>query len=64
MADDVVPARPAGGTPEAQGRAIGAEDIAVDLLDAEREQFTANLQHDNAAEGLRAFFEKCKPRFS
>ena len=33
-------------------------------LDAEREQFTANLQHDNAAEGLRAFFEKCKPRFS
>jgi enoyl-CoA hydratase/carnithine racemase len=33
-------------------------------LDAEREQFAANLQHDNAAEGLRAFFEKRKPRFS
>jgi enoyl-CoA hydratase/carnithine racemase len=33
-------------------------------LDAEREQFAANLQHDNAAEGLKAFFEKRKPRFS
>jgi enoyl-CoA hydratase/carnithine racemase len=33
-------------------------------LDAEREQFAANLQHDNAGEGLRAFFEKRKPRFS
>jgi enoyl-CoA hydratase/carnithine racemase len=33
-------------------------------LDAERDQFAANLQHDNAAEGLRAFFEKRKPRFS
>ena len=35
-----------------------------DHLDAEREQFAANLQHDNAAEGLRAFFEKRKPRFT
>ena len=35
-----------------------------DQLDAEREQFASNLQHDNAAEGLRAFFEKRKPRFS
>jgi enoyl-CoA hydratase/carnithine racemase len=33
-------------------------------LDAEREQFAINLQHDNAAEGLKAFFEKRKPRFS
>jgi enoyl-CoA hydratase/carnithine racemase len=33
-------------------------------LDVERDQFAANLQHDNAAEGLRAFFEKRKPRFS
>jgi len=33
-------------------------------LDAERDQFAANLQHANAAEGLRAFFEKRKPRFS
>jgi len=33
-------------------------------LDAEREQFVANLQHDNAAEGLRAFFEKRAPRFN
>lgn len=33
-------------------------------LDAERDQFAANLQHDNAAEGLRAFFEKRKPRFT
>jgi enoyl-CoA hydratase/carnithine racemase len=32
-------------------------------LDAEREQFVPNLQHDNAAEGLRAFFEKRPPRF-
>jgi len=32
-------------------------------LDAEREQFVPNLQHDNAAEGLRAFFEKRTPRF-
>jgi len=35
-----------------------------DQLDAEREQFASNLQHDNAGEGLRAFFEKRKPRFS
>jgi enoyl-CoA hydratase/carnithine racemase len=34
-----------------------------DQLDAEREQFVPNLQHDNAAEGLRAFFEKRAPRF-
>ncbi|HSW23202.1 MAG TPA: enoyl-CoA hydratase-related protein, partial [Burkholderiaceae bacterium] len=33
-------------------------------LAAEREQFVPNLQHDNAAEGLRAFFEKSAPRFS
>lgn len=33
-------------------------------LSAEREQFVPNLQHDNAAEGLRAFFEKRAPRFS
>jgi enoyl-CoA hydratase/carnithine racemase len=33
-------------------------------LDAEREQFVPNLRHDNAAEGLRAFFEKRAPRFS
>jgi enoyl-CoA hydratase/carnithine racemase len=32
-------------------------------LDAEREQFVPNLLHDNAAEGLRAFFEKRAPRF-
>jgi enoyl-CoA hydratase/carnithine racemase len=35
-----------------------------DQLEAEREQFAANLQHDNAAEGLRAFFEKRRPKFS
>jgi enoyl-CoA hydratase/carnithine racemase len=33
-------------------------------LNAEREQFVPNLQHDNAAEGLRGFFEKRAPRFS
>lgn len=33
-------------------------------LQAEREQFVANLAHDNAGEGLRAFFEKRKPDFS
>jgi len=33
-------------------------------LNAEREQFVPNLQHDNAAEGLRAFFEKRTPRFN
>jgi enoyl-CoA hydratase/carnithine racemase len=32
-------------------------------LDAERDQFVPNLQHDNAAEGLRAFFDKRAPRF-
>jgi enoyl-CoA hydratase/carnithine racemase len=32
-------------------------------LDAERDQFLANLFHDNAAEGLQAFFEKRRPRF-
>jgi enoyl-CoA hydratase/carnithine racemase len=36
----------------------------AEQLDAEREQFVPNLQHDNAAEGLRAFFEKRAPRFS
>ncbi|HEX6016518.1 MAG TPA: enoyl-CoA hydratase [Burkholderiaceae bacterium] len=35
----------------------------VDQLHAEREQFVPNLRHDNAAEGLRAFFEKRPPRF-
>jgi enoyl-CoA hydratase/carnithine racemase len=34
-----------------------------DQFAAEREQFAANLQHGNAGEGLRAFFEKRKPRF-
>jgi len=33
-------------------------------LEAEREQFLPNLQHDNAGEGLRAFFEKRAPRFN
>lgn len=32
-------------------------------LDAERAQFVVNLSHDNAAEGLQAFFEKRPPRF-
>jgi len=41
----------------------GAHDL-VAHLDDEREHFVANLQHDNAAEGLRAFFDKRKPRFS
>ena len=36
---------------------------SLGVLDAEREQFVPNLQHDNAAEGLRAFFEKRAPRF-
>jgi len=35
----------------------------AEQLDAEREQFVPNLQHNNAAEGLRAFFEKRAPRF-
>jgi len=35
----------------------------VEQLHAEREQFVPNLQHDNAAEGLRAFFDKRAPRF-
>ena len=35
----------------------------AEQLDAEREQFVPNLQHDNAAEGLRAFFDKRAPRF-
>jgi len=41
----------------ARGRALPEQ------LAAEREQFVPNLQHDNAAEGLRAFFEKRAPRF-
>ena len=36
----------------------------VEQLQAERDQFVPNLQHDNAAEGLRAFFEKRPPRFA
>ena len=32
-------------------------------LDAERDQFLVNLFHDNAGEGLQAFFEKRRPRF-
>lgn len=32
-------------------------------LDAEREQFVANLFHANGAEGLQAFFDKRKPQF-
>jgi len=35
----------------------------AEQLDAERGQFVANLRHDNAAEGLRAFFDKRAPRF-
>lgn len=42
--------------------AAGTHDLA-DHLDDEREHFVANLQHDNAGEGLRAFFEKRRPRF-
>lgn len=33
-------------------------------LAAEREQFLANLFHDNAGEGLAAFFDKRQPKFS
>jgi enoyl-CoA hydratase/carnithine racemase len=33
-------------------------------LTAEREQFIANLFHDNAGEGLAAFFDKRRPNFS
>ena len=32
-------------------------------LDAERDQFLVNLFHDNASEGLQAFFDKRRPRF-
>lgn len=32
-------------------------------LDAERDHFLDNLFHDNAAEGLQAFFDKRAPRF-
>jgi enoyl-CoA hydratase/carnithine racemase len=32
-------------------------------LEAERQQFIANLFHDNGGEGLRAFFEKRPPAF-
>lgn len=32
-------------------------------LQAERDQFLLNLFHDNAGEGLRAFFDKRKPNF-
>lgn len=34
-----------------------------DHLDAERDQFVANLFHANGAEGLQAFFDKRKPQF-
>ncbi|HEY1394277.1 MAG TPA: enoyl-CoA hydratase [Methylibium sp.] len=39
-----------------------SRDLAAQL-DAERDHFVDNLFHDNAAEGLRAFFEKRPPRF-
>lgn len=32
-------------------------------LQAERDQFLVNLFHDNAGEGLQAFFDKRRPRF-
>ena len=32
-------------------------------LEAERQQFIANLFHDNGGEGLKAFFEKRPPQF-
>ena len=32
-------------------------------LEAERQQFIANLFHDNGGEGLKAFFEKRPARF-
>lgn len=35
-----------------------------DHLAAERDQFIANLFHDNAGEGLAAFFDKRRPKFS
>lgn len=41
----------------------GRSRTLPEQLQAEREQFVPNLQHDNAAEGLRAFFEKRAPRF-
>ncbi len=49
----------------AKALASGARSRTLpEQLDAEREQFVPNLQHDNAAEGLRAFFEKRAPRFN
>jgi enoyl-CoA hydratase/carnithine racemase len=49
----------------AKALANGARSRTLpEQLHAEREQFVPNLQHDNAAEGLRAFFEKRAPRFS
>lgn len=43
---------------QAPGRSLPAQ------LAAERDQFIANLFHDNGGEGLAAFFEKRRPKFS
>jgi len=49
------------GGKELVGRAHDAGLAAQ--LEAERNHFVENLFHANAAEGLRAFFEKRPPRF-
>lgn len=43
---------------QAPGRSLAAQ------LAAERDQFIANLFHDNGGEGLAAFFDKRRPKFS
>lgn len=43
---------------QAPGRELAAH------LAAERDQFIANLFHDNGGEGLAAFFDKRRPKFS
>lgn len=50
----------------AAGKQLLQESVTATLtqqLESERNQFIENLFHDNAGEGLQAFFDKREPRF-